>query len=141
MPAMTAMMPVMTVNIPVTQSDMMNVADWIWERTIIDIYEPCVIEFAGLRRDEFCQGLIDNRVFQQIVGNQVVECGRLFLEDPGEWIDTFELVKDIQPLNELVNWVDEVIDIIDDARHNYAEDDCSAAIETLKRAGFKVVRA
>jgi hypothetical protein len=133
-------MPVMTVKIPVTQNDMMTVADWVWERTIINEFEDCVIEFADLRREEFCQALIDNRDFQQLVGNQVVECGRLFLDDPGDYTDSWDLVKDIRPLNELLKWLYEVVEILDDVQ--IAENDhCADAIETLKRAGFKVVRA
>ena len=135
-------MPRMTVNIPIKSDSMMNLVDWIWERIIIDEFEECVIEFAGLRKEEFCQGLIDNRDFRRAVGTQVAEFGWSFFDDPSDYTDSRDLVKDIRPLNELLKWLYEVIEIIDDARANGGvPDDCSAAIEALKRAGFKVVRA
>jgi hypothetical protein len=106
-----------------------------------------LFDFIGLDLDDLSQALAANSLFRNLICTYVQKYGQQFLDEPYEYWDieeVDEVLMSVPGYKELSNWARDAADIFNDAiysRDNTIDDDCARAIQVLKAAGFKMVRA
>ncbi len=105
-----------------------------------------LFDFIGLDLDDLSQALAANSLFQNLICTYVQKYGLQFLDEPYDYwdIEEVDVLMSVPGYKELSNWARDAADIFNDAiysRGNTIDDDCARAIQVLKAAGFKMVRA
>ncbi len=137
---MTKAQPFMTVQIELTRSDLFNPADAVVDN-LFDEFSNEVFDMLGLGYKEFRDELIDFAGFQKMVRFGVEENGRDAVDCPYDYLD-FDVVYDTKEWKTLFNTCEYLQTILNDIEHEERRGNvCADAIETLKRAGFKIVKA
>jgi hypothetical protein len=134
--------PFMTVEYTVDR----NEVDYAAECIVDDIFENFnydSIEALGLQYSDFKAEVIEMFEFSQMVRKGVEKYGPDALSDPYDYMD-FDIVTLCPAFKKVREVVEMLENVISDAeQHERAQrsNACEDAIETLKRAGFKIVKA
>lgn len=134
--------PFMTVEFKVEQSDVELAAECIVD-DFYDDYNTEAIEALGLGYKAFLKEVIEMYEFSVMVRKGVEKYGPDALNDPWDYMD-FETVTLSPAFKKIRDVLEMLEDVLTDAeKHERAQrsNACEDAIETLKRAGFKIVKA
>ena len=134
--------PFMTVEFKVTKEDVLYAAECIAD-DIFENYDYTSIQALGLQYRDFKEEIREMAEFSDMVYNAVSKYGPDALHDPYDYMD-FEIVTQSPQFNKLrdvVEMLEEVINEAEKEERNSKSNACEAAIETLKAAGFKIVKA
>jgi hypothetical protein len=130
----------MTVTIDITRSQVQQhatdyvVDDW-YEDYGKDVFEGLL----GMTRKDFANELMELPAFHTMIRKAVIEMGKVSLYDVYDYMDfdIFNGSKEMKCLRNTLNFLQEILEDV----YNEKNDDCADAIATLKRAGYKIVRA
>ena len=132
--------PFMTVNIELTRGDLSNPADAVASDLFAEFAND-VFEMLGVGYKEFREEIVDFAGFQKMVRFGVEENGRDALDRPYDYMD-FDVVYDTPEWKSLFRVCCELQTILNEIDSEERRGNvCADAIETLKRAGFKIVKA
>lgn len=132
----------MTVEFVVDREDVDYAAECIAD-DIFDNYNYDSIEALGLQHKEFKEEIIDLYEFSVMVKRAVEKYGPDALRDPYDYMD-FDIVTDspaFRKLRDVVEMLENVISEAENEERAQRFNPCEAAIETLRAAGFKIVKA
>ena len=139
---MSKFAPFMTVEFVVNNNDVEYAAECIVD-DIFENFNYDSIEALGLQYSDFKAEVIEMFEFSEMVHLGVAKYGPDALSDPYDYMD-FEVVTRSPAFNKVRDVVEMLENVISDAeQHERAQrsNACEDAIETLKRAGFKIVKA
>ncbi len=128
----------MSITIDVTRSQVQHIAQCIADDWFEDYGKDVFEDLLGMTQKDFANELMELPVFHTMVRKGVSEMGKLSLYDAYDYMD-FSIITGSKEMKGLRETLDFLGDILEDAHSK--NDDCSEAIETLKRAGYKIVRA
>lgn len=136
--------PFMTVEFKVDRNEVKSVADCITDR-LYDSFSEDTIEALGLQYSDFINEIIDMYEFSKMIKKGVETYGPDALDDPYDFMD-FEMVTRTPAFKKLIDVCEMLEAVLNDAdKHTRDQQNnanaCADAIETLKRAGFKIVKA
>ena len=134
--------PFMTVEFKVSDGDVEYALDCIAD-DIFDNFDYTSIQALGLNIRDFKDEIAEMYEFSQMVREGVERYGPDALHDPYDYMD-FEIVTDspqFRRVREVVEMLEEVISDAEKEERASKSNACEAAIETLKAAGFKIVKA
>lgn len=134
--------PFMTVEFKIDRDDVDYAAECVLE-DIFDNYESDAIDALGLGYKDFLNEVKDMYEFSLMVKKGVERYGPDALHDPYDYMD-FEIVTQSPAFRKIRDVLEVLEDVLTDAeKHDRAlkSTACEDAIETLKRAGFKIVKA
>ena len=134
--------PFMTVEFVVSRGDVEYALDCIAD-DIFENFNYDSIQALGLQYRDFKEEIREMAEFSDMVYNAVSKYGPDALHDPYDYMD-FEIVTHSPQFNKLRDVVEMLEEVISDAEkeeRNSKSNACEAAIETLKAAGFKIVKA
>ena len=136
---MAKAIPFMTVEMTVSKQDVEYAAECVTDH-LFDEFDSEVFDVLDFSGKAFREELLTFEPFLKCVKNAVASGGQEALECPYDWMDFDEIyiTREWRSLYAACEIVQEVLneeDIVDNTS------DCAAAIETLKRAGFKITRA
>ena len=123
------------VTITVTELHLEYAAECAFDM-LYDDYDRDVFEALGISRKDTIQELMTWPPLLECIKEAVQLNGMDALESPYDYLDfeIFENTKEWRQLVKDLDWMTEALEDLEDG------DECMAAIETLKRAGFKVVK-
>ena len=132
--------PFMIVEMPVEQRDVEYAAECITDN-LYDEFDSEVFEMLGFNGKAFREELMTFEPFLEEVKEAVSKHGYEALECPYDYIDYDDLyaTKEWKSLFSVCQQLQQVL--IDIEREDSVETACADAIMTLKRAGFKIVKA
>jgi hypothetical protein len=132
--------PFMVVEMPVDKSDVAYAAECVTD-FLYDEFETEVFEMLGFNGKAFREELLTFEPFLEAVKDAVSRHGYEALECPYDYIDYDDLyrTKEWKSLFSVCEQLTQVI--VDIERESSVETACADAIMTLKRAGFKIVKA
>lgn len=134
--------PFMTVEFKIDRDDIDHAAECVVE-DIYENYESDAIEAVGLGYKDFLNEVKDMYEFSEMVRKGVEKYGPDALHDPYDYLN-FELVTLSPAFKKIKDAIEMMEDVLTDAdKHERSQrsNACEDAIETLKRAGFKIVKA
>ncbi len=132
--------PFMIVETPVEQRDVEYAAEGVTD-FLYDEYDTEVFEMLGFVGKDFRQELMTFEPFLGCVKDAVSKHGYEALECPYDYMD-FDDVYRTKEWKSLFNVCEYLQTILNDIeRSESTTNACADAIETLKRAGFKIVKA
>ena len=132
--------PFMTVQIQVSKANVSYAAQCLAD-ILFDDFSREAIEAVGLDRETVEAELMTYEPFLQMVRDGVAGNGAEALESPYDYMD-FDNVYGTRMWVSMYDACDLMQSIIDDIYRDESRDQsCNEAIETLKRAGFKIVKA
>jgi hypothetical protein len=131
--------PFMTVETTVSRSDVEYAAECITDN-LFDEFDSEVFDVLGFVGKDFRQELMTFEPFLEAVKNAVARGGQEALECPYDYID-FDDIYISKEWKSLFNACETIQGVLNEAYNEGNISDCAAAIETLKRAGFKIVKA
>ena len=120
--------------------------DYAAECIVDDIFENFnydSIEALGLEYKDFKEEVIEMFEFSQMVRKGVERYGPDALSDPWDYMkfDIVTLCPQFKKVREVVEMLENVITEAEQHERAQRSNACEDAIETLKRAGFKIVKA
>lgn len=132
--------PFMIVEMPVEQRDVAYAAECVADY-LYDEFESEVFEMLGFNGKAFREELMTFAPFLEEVKEAVAKHGYEALEYPYDYIDYDDVyaTKEWKSLFAVCQQLQEVL--VDIERESSVETACADAIMTLKRAGFKIVKA
>ena len=137
---MSKAQPFMTVQVELTRGDLSNPADAVVSELFAEFAND-VFEMLGLSYKEFREEIVDFAGFQKMVRFGVEENGRDAVDCPYDYMD-FDVVYGTPEWKSLFGVCCELQTVLDEIEHEERRGNvCADAIETLKRAGFKIVKA
>ena len=132
--------PFMEITIQISKSDMDYAAECLLDY-LYDEFSEDAIEAVGITPKAFKEELMTFEPFLEMVKNGVVENGMEALETPYDYM-YHETVWASKEWRKLYDACEQMEAILDDAKRDESKSTaCADAIETLKRAGFKIVKA
>jgi hypothetical protein len=132
--------PFMIVEMPVEQRDVAYAAECVTD-FLYDEFESEVFEMLGFNGKAFRQELMTFEPFLECVKEAVSKHGYEALECPYDYVD-FDDVYSSKEFRSLFSVCEDLQEIlVDIEREDSVETACADAIMTLKRAGFKIVKA
>jgi hypothetical protein len=132
--------PFMIVEMPVEQRDVAYAAECVTD-FLYDEFELEVFEMLGFSGKLFRQELMTFEPFLEAVKDAVSRNGYEALECPYDYVD-FDDVYITKEWRSLFSVCELLQEIWNDVEHeDSVETACADAIMTLKRAGFKIVKA
>ena len=131
--------PFMTVQLNISRDDVLYAAEMITD-TLFDEFEGEVFEMADFSGKQFRSELLEHPVFLKCVRESIESAGAEALDSPWDYMD-FDSFYGTKEWRSLFRMFEELQEILDDANKNSTSTACAEAIETLKRAGFKIVKA
>jgi len=130
----------MIVEMPVEQRDVAYAAECVTD-FLYDEFETEVFEMLGFNGKAFREELLTFEPFLECVKEGVSKHGYEALECPYDFID-FDYVYASKQWKSLFSVCEQMAEILADIEsYEGRNEDCEAAIMTLKRAGFKIVKA
>jgi hypothetical protein len=139
---MSKFAPFMTVEFVVNNNDVEYAAECVAD-DIFENYNYDSIEALGLQYRDFVKEITEMYEFSVMVKKAVAKYGPDALSDPWDYMD-FEVVTRSPAFNKVRDVVEMLENVISEAeQHERAQKSnaCEQAIETLKAAGFKIVKA
>ena len=132
--------PFMEVTIQISKSDMDYAAECLMDFLYDEFSEEAIVA-VGITYKAFKEELMTFEPFLEMVKNGVVENGMEALETPYDYMyhDTVWGTKEWRNLYSACGQMEAILD--DAKRDESRSNACADAIETLKRAGFKIVKA
>ena len=132
--------PFMIVEMPVEQRDVAYAAECVTD-FLYDEFETEVFEMLGFNGKLFRQELMTFEPFLEAVKDAVSKHGYEALECPYDYVDFDDVYssKEFRSLYSVCEDLQEIL--VDIEREDSVETACADAIMTLKRAGFKIVKA
>ena len=132
--------PFMIVEMPVEQRDVEYAAECVTD-FLYDEFETEVFEMLGFNGKAFREELMTFEPFLEEVKEAVSKHGYEALEYPYDYIDYDDVyaTKQWKSLFAVCQQLQQVL--VDIERESSVETACADAIMTLKRAGFKIVKA
>jgi hypothetical protein len=132
--------PFMIVEMPVEQRDVAYAAECVTDY-LYDEFESEVFEMLGFNGKAFREELMTFEPFLEAVKDAVSKHGYEALECPYDYVDFDDIyiTKEWKSLFSVCQQLTQVI--VDIEREDSVETACADAIMTLKRAGFKIVKA
>jgi hypothetical protein len=132
--------PFMIVEMPVEQRDVAYAAECVTD-FLYDEFESEVFDMLGFSGKAFRQELMTFEPFLEAVKDAVSKHGYEALECPYDYVDFDDvyITKEWKSLFSVCQQLTQVI--VDIERESSVESACADAIMTLKRAGFKIVKA
>jgi hypothetical protein len=132
--------PFMVVEMSVEQRDVEYAAECVTD-FLYDEFESEVFEMLGFSGKLFRQELMTFEPFLEAVKDAVSKHGYEALECPYDYVyfDGVYSSKEFQSLYSVCEDLQEIL--VDIEREDSVETACADAIMTLKRAGFKIVKA
>jgi hypothetical protein len=132
--------PFMTVELTIDKQDVQYAAECVTDY-LFDEFDSEVFEMLGLSGKQFREELMTFKPFLEAVKEGVSGQGFEALEYPYDYID-FDDVYATKEWKSLFGICEQLQDILHDVeREERTENACADAIMTLKRAGFKIVKA
>ena len=131
--------PFMTVQLNISRDDVLYAAEMITD-TLFDEFDSEVFEMADFSGKQFRNELLEHPVFLKCVRESIESAGAEALDSPWDYMD-FDDFYSTKEWKGLFRMFEELQVIYDDTRTSANLSDCAEAIETLKRAGFKIVKA
>ena len=131
--------PFMTVEITVSRSDVEYAAECITDN-LFDEFDGEVFDVLGFVGKDFRQELMTFEPFLECVRNAVASGGQEALECPYDWFD-YDIIYASKEWQLLYAACETTLGVLNEGYDTDDFSDCAAAIETLKRAGFKIVKA
>jgi hypothetical protein len=132
--------PFMIVEMPVEQRDVAYAAECVTD-FLYDEFESEVFEMLGFNGKAFREELMTFEPFLECVKEAVSKHGYEALECPYDYVD-FDDVYSSKEFRSLFSVCEDLTEIlVDIEREDSVETACADAIMTLKRAGFKIVKA
>jgi len=132
--------PFMIVEMPIDKRDVAYAAECVTD-FLYDEFEIEVFEMLYFNGKEFREELMTFEPFLEVVKEAVSKHGYEALECPYDFID-FDDLYSTKQWKSLYSVCEELQAIIADVEtYEGRNEDCEAAIMTLKRAGFKIVKA
>lgn len=134
---MSKTQPFMSVTIDITRSQVQHIAyciadDWF------DDYGEDAFDLLGMTQEDLKNELMELPAFHTMIRNGVSEMGKVSLYEVYDYMN-FDIVDESKEMKCLRDTLEFLVKILDDVHSK--KDDCADAIETLKRAGYKIVRA
>lgn len=105
---------VCSVSIELTRVNLGSVAQVVIDR-IEDDFGSDTMTMAGVDEQELFDALINNKTFQRLVGEKVVQDGINVCEDPYGYFDAFDFIDEIPALSDIYAHVDAMDDIFQEA--------------------------
>jgi len=137
---MTKAKPFMIVEMPVEKYDVAYAAECVTD-FLYDEFETEVFEMLGFNGKAFREELLTFEPFLEAVKDAVSKHGYEALECPYDFID-FDDIYITKQWKSLFSVCELLQEIWNDVEHeDSVETACADAIMTLKRAGFKIVKA
>ena len=132
--------PFMIVEMPVEKYDVAYAAECVTD-FLYDEFETEVFEMLGFNGKAFRQELMTFEPFLECVKEAVSKHGYEALECPYDYVDFDDVYssKEFRSLYSVCEDLQEIL--VDIEREDSVETACADAIMTLKRAGFKIVKA
>ena len=132
--------PFMIVEMPIVKQDVDYAAECVTD-FLYDEFETEVFEMLGFNGKAFREEIMTFKPFLEAVKEAVSKHGYEALECPYDYIDYDDLyaTKEWKSLFSVCQQLQQVL--IDIEREDSVETACADAIMTLKRAGFKIVKA
>ncbi len=132
--------PFMTVELKFERGDLEYATEVITD-TLYDEFDSEVFEMLDFSGKQFRNELLEFEPFLRCVREGIEDKGYEALNDPWDYIDfdPFFSSKEYQSLFRVMEELQELIHDLN--REERAPKDCADAIEVLKRAGFKIVKA
>jgi hypothetical protein len=132
--------PFMIVEMPIIKQDVDYAAECVTD-FLYDEFESEVFEMLGFNGKAFREELLTFEPFLECVKEGVSKHGYEALECPYDFIDFDDIysTKQWKSLFSVCQQLQEVL--MDIESYEGRNEDCEAAIMTLKRAGFKITRA
>ena len=132
--------PFMIVEMPVEKYDVAYAAECVTD-FLYDEFESEVFEMLGFNGKAFREELLTFAPFLEAVKEAVSKHGYEALECPYDYVD-FDDVYSSKEFRSLFSVCEDLQEIlVDIEREDSVETACADAIMTLKRAGFKIVKA
>lgn len=132
--------PFMTVQLNISRDDVLYAAEMITD-TLFDEFDSEVFEMLDFSGKEFRNELLEHPVFLKCVRESIETAGAEALDSPWDYMD-FDDFYSTKEWKGLFRTCEELQTILDDVRRSDRIDEhCAKAIETLKAAGFKIVKA
>jgi hypothetical protein len=132
--------PFMIVEMPVDKRDVEYAAECVTDY-LYDEFESEVFEMLGFNGKAFREELMTFEPFLEAVKDAVSKHGYEALECPYDYVDFDDvyITKQWKSLYSVCELLQEIL--VDIERESSVETACADAIMTLKRAGFKIVKA
>jgi hypothetical protein len=127
----------MTVTFDITRSQVQHAADCIADDWFEDYSDA--FDLLGMTRKDFANELMELPAFHTMIRKAVIEMGKVSLYDVYDYMN-FDIIDDSKEMKCLRDTLEFLGKILNDVYHE-KKDDCAEAMETLKRAGYKIVRA
>ena len=127
----------MTVTIDITRSQVQHAADYVADDWF-ENYGKDVFALLGMTQEDLRNELIELPAFQTMIRKAVIELGKVSLYDVYDYMN-FDIIEESKEMKCLRNTLEFLGKILDDVYSK--NDDCADAIATLKKAGYKIVRA
>ncbi len=128
----------LAVTVYIDRGHVEEVTEWIAEEWFDDFGEE-VFDLLGMTQKGLADELVDMPVVRDMIWKAVTVYGESAFDCVGEYMD-FDRVdrsKEMICLRDTLEFLGEILDDV----HSSKNDDCADAIATLKRAGYKIVRA
>lgn len=134
--------PFMTVEFKVAQSDVEHAAECLVD-DFYENYNSEAIEALGIEYRALMNEVIEMYEFSDMVRTGVERYGPDAVNDPYDYMDfsTVTLCPQFKKMRDVLEMLEEVLDDAERHERNQKSNACEDAIETLKRAGFKIVKA
>ena len=132
--------PYMTVNVQISPNDVKYAAECLAD-DLFEEFEREVFDMLGITEASLREDLLTFPAFQRMVTNGVLRHGMDALDEPYDYMDydTVYITKEWESLYRACEQMQAIVSEI--YRADSIDDDCARAVETLKRAGFKIVKA
>jgi hypothetical protein len=134
---MSKTQPFMTVTIDITRSQVQHAADYVADDWFED-YGKDVFALLGMTQEDLRNELMELPAFTKMIRQAVIDRGEACLYDVYDYMN-FDIVEESKEMKCLKSTLNFLQDILEDV--HTVNDPCADAIATLKRAGYKIVRA
>jgi hypothetical protein len=128
----------MTVTIDITHKQALFAAQCIADEWFED-YGKDVFALLGMTEEDLEIELMELPAFTKMIRQAVIDRGEACLYDVYDYMN-FDIVEESKEMNGLRDTLVFLQEILNDV-YSKNNDDCAEAIATLKRAGYKIVRA
>ena len=132
--------PFLTVNVQISPNDVKYAAECLADE-LFENFEREVFDMLGINEASLREEMLTFPAFQRMVTNGVLQHGMDALDEPYEYMDydTVYITKEWESLYRACDYLQSIVSEI--YRADSIDDDCAKAVETLKRAGFKIVKS
>ena len=132
--------PYMTVTVQLSTKDALHIATHVLDE-LFEQFEDRVFDLVGYPLDQLRKDLLTFPPFQKMVQDGIASSGTDALDEPYDHMDFYRVhgTKEWKMLSDACYQMLEILEEVEEEDASL-DNDCTRAIETLKRAGFKIVK-